>query len=285
LALIDVDDLVFRYPYADRPVLDGVSLQFAAGERVAVLGANGSGKTTLARWIAGALPDGALQAERGEVRMDGRPWPAWTIAERAAAIQFVGQVPAQQLSGCAFTVYDELAFGPCNLALPAAEVRARVDEALDICNLRALVGRDPFTLSGGEQQRLSIGAALAMKPRVLVLDEPTSNLDPESRDAFIAQLDALPASLTVIVFEVALRPSLAIASRFVLFDGGRIACDGTARDVLGDPRCIAALGETSVASAVALLRDGGTWPAAAPLPLTVADGTAAFTEARRALRR
>jgi energy-coupling factor transporter ATP-binding protein EcfA2 len=285
LALIEVDDLVFRYPYAERPVLDGVSLQVAAGERVAVLGTNGSGKTTLARWIAGVLPDGALQAQRGAVRMDGRPWPEWSIADRAAAIQFVGQVPAQQLSGCAFTVYDELAFGPCNLALPAAEVRARVDEALEICNLRHLVARDPFTLSGGEQQRLSIGAALAMKPRVLVLDEPTSNLDPESRDAFIAQLDALPASLTVIVFEVALRPSMAIASRFVFFDGGRIVGDGSAHDVLGDARCIAALGETPVAAAAALLRAGGTWAATDPAPLTVADGITAFSEARRALRR
>lgn len=285
MALIDCDDLVFRYPYAERPVLDGVSLAIGAGERIAVLGANGSGKTTLARFIAGLLPDVAMKAERGSVSMEGRPWPAWTIAERSAAVQFVGQVPAQQLSGCAFTVYDELAFGPCNLALPEADVRARVEEALTICNLRHLVERDPFTLSGGEQQRLSIGAALAMKPRVLVLDEPTSNLDPESRDAFIEQLAALPASLTVIVFEVALRPSMALASRFLLFDGGRIVADGGASDVLTDPRCIAALGETSVARAAGSVRAAGGWPAGTPLPLTVPEASDAFAEVRRALRR
>jgi energy-coupling factor transport system ATP-binding protein len=285
VALIVADDLVFRYPYAERPVLEGVLLAIDAGERIAVLGANGSGKTTLARFIAGLLPDGAVAAERGSVSMDGRPWTAWSIAERSAAVQFVGQVPAQQLSGCAFTVYDELAFGPCNLALPEAEVRARIEEALTICNLRHLAERDPFTLSGGEQQRLSIGAALAMKPRVLVLDEPTSNLDPESRDAFIEQLDALPASLTVVVFEVALRPSMAMASRFVLFDRGRIAIDGSARDVLTDPRCVAALGETSVARATAAVRAAGGWPEERPVPLTVSEGGPAFTEVRRALRR
>jgi energy-coupling factor transporter ATP-binding protein EcfA2 len=285
VALIEARDLVFRYPYAERPVLDGISVAFEAGERVAVLGANGSGKTTLARWLAGLFPDGALQAERGGVSMEGRPWTEWSIAERSAAIQFVGQVPAQQLSGCAFTVYDELAFGPCNLAVPADEVRARVDEALAICNLRHLVDRDPFTLSGGEQQRLSIGAALAMKPRVLVLDEPTSNLDPESRNAFIAQLDALPAALTVIVFEVALRPSMAMASRFLLFAGGRIVRDGSARDVLTDPRCAATLGETAIARAASDVAAADGWPAGVALPLTLDDGVRAFAEVRRALRR
>jgi energy-coupling factor transporter ATP-binding protein EcfA2 len=284
MAMIAVEDLVFRYPYAAQPVLDGVSIAFGAGERVAILGANGSGKTTFARFLAGLLPDGALRAERGSVSMDGRPWPAWTIAERSAAVQFVGQVPAQQLSGCAFTVYDEIAFGPCNLALPQAEVRARVDEALTVCNLRHLAARDPFTLSGGEQQRLSIGAALAMKPRVLVLDEPTSNLDPESRDAFIAQLDALPPGLTVIVFEVALRPAMALASRFVLFERGRIAIDGSAHDVLTDPRCVTTLGTTAVARAAAGVRAAGGWPGEHATPLTITEGSAAFAELRRAGR-
>jgi energy-coupling factor transporter ATP-binding protein EcfA2 len=282
VALIRADDLVFRFPDAEQPVLDGINLAIEPGERIAILGRNGSGKTTLARFLAGLLPDGALAAQRGTVSMDDRPWSAWSIAERAAAVQFVGQVPAQQLSGCAFTVYDELAFGPCNLALPEPEVRARVEEALTLCNLRALADRDPFTLSGGEQQRLSIGAALAMHPRVLVLDEPTSNFDPESRDAFIAQLDALPARLTVIVFEVALRPSMAIATRFLFFDAGRIVCDGSAHDVLTDPRCSAALGATPVATAAQAVAVSGAWPSDAGVPLTVADGQAAFGKARHA---
>ena len=283
-ALIDVDDLVFAYPASEQPVLDGVRLTIDAGERIAIVAANGGGKTTLARWIAGLLPDGVLTAQRGTVRFEGRAWSDWSAAERAASVQFVGQVPAQQLTGCGFTVYEEIAFGPCNLALPEAEVRARIDEALGVCNLHHLAQRDPFTLSGGEQQRLSIAAALAMRPRVLILDEPTSNLDPESRDAFIVQLDALPSSLTVIVFEVSLRPSLALANRFVLLDAGRVVADGSPHDVLTHPRCIALLGMTAIMHAASDVQRAGRWPDAIDLPLTLPDGVTAFAEATRAFR-
>jgi len=276
VALIDVADLAFRFPRAEKLVLDGITLSIQAGERVAILAPNAAGKTTLARWLSGLLPEGVLTAERGHVAMAGKPFAEWPIAERATAIQFVGQVPSQQLTGCAFTVYEEIAFGPCNLALPEAEVRARVDEALTICNLRHLAERDPFTLSGGETQRLSIAAALAMKPRVLVLDEPTSNLDPESRDDLLAQLDLLPGGLTIIVLEVALRPSLALAKRFLLLDEGKIVADGTASEVLNDPRCIATLGMTAVTEAAFRLREAGRWPDATPLPLTLNEALDSF---------
>lgn len=284
MALI-VEDLAFRFPAGTQRVLDGVSLAIERGERIAILAPNGAGKTTLARWLAGLLPDGGfLNAERGGVAMDGRPWAAYAASERAAAVQFVGQVPAQQLTGAAFTVYEEVAFGPCNLALPETVVRERVASALASCNLAHLAARDPFSLSGGEQQRLSIAAALALRPRVLVLDEPTSNLDPESRDALVAHLRALPDELTLVVLEVALRPSLALAERFVLLDAGRVVADGSAHDVLAHPRCIALLGTTAVRAAAVAVREAGRWPAGLPLPLTLDDGRTAFAAAAHADR-
>jgi energy-coupling factor transporter ATP-binding protein EcfA2 len=285
VALIEVEDLSFRYPGTEQLVLDRISVAFAEGERVAVLAANGGGKTTFARWLAGLLPEGILRAERGHVRMHGRSWPDWTAAERAAAVQYVGQVPSQQLSGAAFTVAEEIAFGPSNLALPIPEVRARVAESLAICNLEQLAKRDPFTLSGGEQQRLSIAAALAMRPRILVLDEPTSNLDPASRDAFIEQLAALPAALTVVVCEVALRPCLALAQRFLFLHEGHIIADGAPADVLSHPACVAIFGMTGVARAAADVRERGCWPLGLELPLTLEAGLRSFRTAERALGR
>ncbi len=285
MALIAVEGLCFRYPSSAGLVLDNLSTTVSEGERVAILAPNGGGKTTLARFLAGLLPEGVIRPERGRVCVDGRPWETWPAWERATAVQFVGQVPSQQLSGAAFTVADEIAFGPCNLGLPAADVRARVARALHVCNLERLAERDPFTLSGGEQQRLSIAAALAMQPRVLVLDEPTSNLDPESRDAFLEQLEALPKTLTVIVCEVALRPCLAFAERFMLLAGGAIVADGSAQHVLEQPLCTAMLGRTGVAEAASRVRAAGAWPADAALPQTLVQAAPAFAEAARALRR
>jgi energy-coupling factor transporter ATP-binding protein EcfA2 len=168
--------------------------------------------------------------------------PALAPAARAGLVQFVGQVPMQQLSGFAFTVFDEITFGPCNLGLPEAEIRARAEAAIALCNLDHLRGRDPFSLSGGEQQRLSIAAALAMGSRALVLDEPTGNFDPESRDALLAQMAALPAGMTTIWCDVVLGAALRV----------------------GHPRTAEIFGLPAVAEAARLLGAQGLWPGALP---------------------
>ena len=268
MALIDIDSLIFGYGKAE-PVLDGLSLTIEAGERIAILGGNGSGKTTLAQWIAGALPRPGMEARSGKLLAEGKPWSEWTALERAETIQFVGQIPSQQLSGFAFTVYDELVFGPGNLGLPADEIRKRAADAIGVCNLAHLLERDPFTLSGGEQQRLSIAAALVMRPKAIVLDEPTGNFDPESRDNLLEQINRLPSGLTVILCDMALKPALTLAHRFVLLHGGRIVVDGSAHEVLTHPQTIETLGMPAVTEAALALKAQGTWPDHMPLPLTL----------------
>ncbi len=275
MALIEIDNLVFGYG-AGAPVINGLSLSIAHGERIAILGGNGSGKTTLAQWIAGWLPRAGMTATSGTLLSEGKPWSEWSALERASAIQFVGQIPAQQLSGFAFTVHDEIVFGPGNLGLAEGDIRARADWALDICNLRHLADRDPFTLSGGEQQRLSIAAALVMHPKALVLDEPTGNFDPESRDNLLEQINRLPGDLTIVLCDMALKPALAIANRFVLLDGGRIAAYGDAQTVLTHPRTTEIFGAPAVTEAAMLIRAAGRWPQASPLPLTYTEAEATF---------
>ena len=270
MALIDIDNLVFSYgPKAPR-VLDGVSLSIERGERIAIMGGNGSGKTTLAQWIAGWLPRPGMEATTGHVHAKDRPWQDWTALERAQTVQFVGQIPMQQLSGFAFTVFDEMVFGPGNLGLEPDEIRRRAETVIDLCNMRHLLDRDPFTLSGGEQQRLSIASALIMQPEALVLDEPTGNFDPESRDALLGQISLLPRDLTIILCDMALKPALAIAERFVLLDEGRIIADGAPYEILDHPLTAEIFGLPAVMEAAGLIRDAGHWPAGAKLPMTPA---------------
>ena len=275
MALIEIENLVFGYE-ASNPIIDNLSLAIEAGERVAILGGNGSGKTTLAQWIAGWLPRPGMSSTSGQLLSQGKPWGDWTGLERSETIQFVGQIPAQQLSGFAFTVFDELAFGPGNLGLPEAEIRERAAWAIGICNLGHLLDRDPFTLSGGEQQRLSIAAALVMHPKIIVLDEPTGNFDPEARDSLLEQINKLPSDLTVVLCDMALKLALAIARRFVLLDGGRIVADGDAQQFLTHPRTAEIFGVPALMDAAMQLRAADKWPDGVPLPLTLAEAEATF---------
>jgi energy-coupling factor transport system ATP-binding protein len=257
--------------WGSRQVLADISLSVEPGERLAVLGGNGSGKTSLLQILAGwSLGRHAT----GRVTWQSLPWTRVPVIERARAVQLVGQIPAQNLSGRAFTVEEELAFGPENLGLPRAEIRARVDRALTLGRIEALADRNPFTLSGGEQQRLVIAAALALEPQVLLLDEPLSNLDPESREAMIAVLEGLPPDLALVLAEIDPAAVAALTRRALFLDQGRVTLSGPTPQVLRAAPVVARLGLPALTEA--WLRRTGQDPATAGfLPLTPADLDAA----------
>ncbi|MFT4192159.1 MAG: ABC transporter ATP-binding protein [Comamonas sp.] len=275
--MIEVKDLYFAY--GNTPVLDGIFFTIRPGERIAILGANGSGKTTLAHWLAGWLTSANADG-RGTVLWQGRPWQDYSIAERATAIQLVGQFPAQHLTGRAFTVAEEISFGPENLGLPAEEIITRRDQAMTTCRLEALAHRAPFTLSGGEQQRLVIAAALALSPSVLILDEPFTNLDPASRDHLAGVLTELPESVTLVFFESNPDVALATAKHFLLLRDGRIAVEGDARTVLLSAACTEVLGLPVIARAFQQLPEGHGLPDRA-LPLNDCEAAALLSEYKR----
>lgn len=274
--MIDIRDLHFAH--GSKPVLNGISLSIEAGERVAILGGNGSGKSTLAHWLSGWLAPPPSAASPDRVFWKGRPWRDYSISERAIAVQLVGQIPSQHLSGRAFTVSDEISFGPENLGWPVEEIVARRDQALAACRLERLADRDPFTLSGGEQQRLVIAAALALNPSLLILDEPFTNLDPESRAHLAAVLADLPPEVTLITFDTNPNTALLSASRFLLLHAGQIVADGDARTVLFAKTCVETLGLPAIARAFQESMSGPEAPKDALLPLTLAEATAFFRQ-------
>lgn len=226
-----VEDLTFAYP-GRPPVLVDVTLQVAPGERVAILGGNGSGKSTLGRCLAGwqttATPDA--------ITWDGRPWTALDPATHAGTVQYIGQRPHLQLSGRAFTVREEVAFGPENLCLDRGEIAARVEEALASLRLAGLAERDCLTLSGGELQRLVIAGAIALRPSLLVLDEPTTDLDAEAREGLVGHLRALPPSVAVVLLDLGPQRWMeGLVDRYLVLADGRLHGPFDLDEVLNGP--------------------------------------------------
>ncbi|WP_413760230.1 energy-coupling factor ABC transporter ATP-binding protein [Streptomyces sp. MMBL 11-3] len=183
------------YAYEDGPtVLDGLDFEVRAGRALALLGRNGSGKTTLMRLLSGGLRprSGRLSVEGSPVRYDRKG-----LTLLRTTVQLVVQDPDDQLF--AASVGQDVSFGPLNLGLPDAEVRARVDEALAALDITALADRPTHLLSYGQRKRTAIAGAVAMRPRVLILDEPTAGLDPDGQERLLATLDALRGRGTTVV--------------------------------------------------------------------------------------
>ncbi|MFJ4693786.1 energy-coupling factor ABC transporter ATP-binding protein [Streptomyces sp. NPDC088766] len=183
------------FGYEDGPtVLEDLDFTVRAGRALALLGRNGSGKTTLMRLLSGGL-----RPRTGTLEVEGRPvgYDRKGLTRLRTTVQLVVQDPDDQLF--AASVAQDVSFGPLNLGLPDAEVRARVDEALAALDITALADRPTHLLSYGQRKRTAIAGAVAMRPRVLILDEPTAGLDPDGQERLLATLDGLRASGTTVV--------------------------------------------------------------------------------------
>jgi energy-coupling factor transport system ATP-binding protein len=223
LALVEVRALEFNYPDGP-PVLDSIDLRIAPGEFVAIIGQNGSGKTTLAKHLVGLLHPTA-----GSVLLNGRDRTTMRPAETAAEVGYVFQNPDHQIF--AATVEDEVAFGPRNFKLPPAEARRRCDEVLRAVGLQDARGLDPFLLSKGERQRLAVASVLALRPRLLILDEPTTGLDYREQRRMMTLVSELNRDGIAIVI-ITHTPWLVAeyTRRVVLMRRGRKLYDGGVRE-------------------------------------------------------
>lgn len=231
-------DIGFSYRSSDEGVaaLRGVSLHVAPGELVGVLGANGSGKSTLVR-----MANGILTPDFGWVEADGlRTSDEQRVRELRQHVGVVFQHPDDQI--VATTVEDDVAFGPENLGLDSAELRARVEAALTAVGLLGFEHREPHLLSGGQKQRLVIAGALAMDPGYLVLDEPTSMLDPTGRAEVLAVIERLRTwgkGILQVTHDLA---EVAGASRVVVLRCGEVAFTGTPLELFGQAELLESCG-------------------------------------------
>jgi cobalt/nickel transport system ATP-binding protein len=225
-----VEDLAYAYPDGHQ-ALYGVDLRLERGERVALLGPNGAGKTTLVLHLNGILRGG-----RGRVAVGGLPVGDRTLQEVRRRVGIVFQDPDDQLFMP--TVGEDVAFGPRNLGLPEPEVAGRVAAALAAVDMADAVDRPPHHLSFGQRRRVAVATVLSMQPEVLVLDEPSSNLDPAGRRELAEVLEGLPITLLMVTHD--LPYALQLCPRSVVLDRGMVVADGPTRELLGDPALLAA---------------------------------------------
>jgi energy-coupling factor transporter ATP-binding protein EcfA2 len=222
--LLELQAVTYRYPGERGPALDGVSLVIGPAEVVGVMGPNEAGKSTLCLVAAGLAPASVGGELVGAVLVGGAPLAglrAWEIASR---VGMVFAEPASQRSGVSDTVLAEVAFGPVNLGLPAAESRERAERALARLGISNLADRRPDRLSGGEQQLVAIASMLAMEPRALVLDEPVAELDPDGRRLVSESLRSLARAGTAILVTEHDTDFLAgVSTRVVRIDAGRFS--------------------------------------------------------------
>ncbi len=276
--MIAVKGLTYTYPAAPAPSLQSIDLDVPAGQFLAIIGANGAGKSTLCYALSGFIPDFYKGTVTGSIEVAGRNLIQTPLAELSGEIGLVFANPFNQITGARFTVREELAFGLENLGIPREEMIPRIEESLRLTGLGQLADRSPYALSGGQQQRLAIASVMVMQPKVLVLDEPTSQLDPVGTREVFETLDALTKTgTTVVLAEHKLEWIAVHADRIILLDSGRIVHDGRPHDVLADPSLPAyGIAPTRYTQAARLAVSRGCVPADRSLPVTLEEAVVFF---------
>ena len=227
MAFIEVNNLKYRYPHTENLALDGISFQIEKGQFIGIAGQNKSGKSTLCQAFSGLIPTMFKGAYGGKIVIDGMEAAKTPVAELCQKVGLVFQNPFNQLSGAKDTVFEEIAFGLQNLGVPRDEIVKRVEENLRLLDIEEYRDRNPFDLSGGQTQRVAIASILAMNPQVIVLDEPTSQLDPQGSEEVFRVVEKLSEmGITIIMVEHKVEKLAAYCHKILLLhEGKQIAYD------------------------------------------------------------
>lgn len=238
--MIRVEGLTVHY--GSVLALEDVSFELGEGECLLVAGPSGCGKSTLGRVLSGLIPGSIPAQVTGEVHVADIDVFHQPLPQISTRVGMVFQNPSSQLFH--LRVEDEVAFGPRNLGLPESEVQQRVKWALEAVGLEGFEDQNPVNLSGGQKQRVAIASALAMRPQVLVLDEPTASLDVSGTEHVMAALKELRQrlGLTLVLIEHRLAEASALADRVLLLNTGRIVAQGRVDEVLGNRNLLRSLG-------------------------------------------
>jgi len=278
MAIVNLTQVTYTYPLTDKAALSKVDLQVKEGEFLAIIGPNGSGKSTLCFTLAGFIPHFFKGELEGSVEVAGVETKSSTLNEWVMNVGLVFQNPFNQISGAKYSVFEEIAFGLENLGVPREEIKSRVDQALIMTGIDDLADRSPYSLSGGQQQRVALTSILVMQPKVLVLDEPTSQMDPiGTREVFGVIRSLAERGITVVMVEHKVEWVAQFADRVVALYEGQVLMNGKPREVLTSDQLVGkGFGISRYTSTAREAARRGLWPKKSELPVTLEEAIIGF---------
>ena len=228
-----LEDVSYKYPLEDREILKNINLDIKKGEFWAVIGKNGSGKTTRCNVLRRFVPDFYKGELKGRITLEGKELKDYSAKEIVQKVGFVFQNPFTQISGVKETVFEEIAFGLENLALDAEYIRKRVEETLKLLRIEELRNKNPYELSGGQGQKVALASIIALDPEIMVIDEPTSQLDPKGTEEIFEIIDILKKEgKTIILVEHKLELIAEYAEKVMVLNEGEMILSGNTEEVL-----------------------------------------------------
>lgn len=235
--MIELKNVSFKYELQEEKTIKNMDLYVKQGEFVGIIGKNGSGKTTLCNIIRGIIPDFVQGTITGSISIDNKDINDIERGEMAELVGFVFQNPFSQISGIKKTVFEEIAYGLENLGVPREEIRQRVTDVIKLLKIEDLQDKNPNELSGGQSQRVAIASIIVMNPKVLIFDEPTSQLDPLGTEEIFDILKLLKSqNKTIILVEHKIDLIAEYADRVVVMDDGEIIFNGETHEVLSNDK-------------------------------------------------
>jgi len=278
MAIVNLQNVTYKYPLTDSPVLHNINLTVNEGEFIAVIGPNGAGKSTLCYTIAGFVPHFFKGELTGTVEVAGNESSKSSLHEWVLNVGLAFQNPFNQISGAKYTVFEEIAFGLENIGVPREEMKPRVEAAMKLTGISDLADRSPYSLSGGQQQRVALTSILVMQPKVLVLDEPTSQMDPiGTREVFGVIRTMAEQGMTVVLVEHKVEWIAKFADRVVALHEGKVLMEGKPSDVLtSDLLTDKGFGISRYTSTAREASKQGLWPNEKPLPVTLDEAVQGF---------